>query len=89
MTYFAISKGHYVFQHENGSIHTAKATRKWQTDQNIKRMDWPSLSSDLNPIERLWSVLSQKVYANGRQFKHEDSSLKHLKVARQILKKNP
>ena len=31
-------------------------------------MDWPPQSSDLNPIENLWSIIKRKVYKNGHQF---------------------
>lgn len=31
-------------------------------------MSWPPYSPDLNPIENLWGILVQRVYANGRQF---------------------
>ncbi|GMF31483.1 unnamed protein product [Phytophthora lilii] len=31
-------------------------------------LPWPARSPDLNPIENLWSIISRRVYANGRQF---------------------
>ena len=68
-----------LFQHDNCSIHASKATRKWLNDQNIKCMDWPSRSPDLNPMENLWSVLTQKVYANSRQFKTRDHLIETMK----------
>ena len=33
-----------------------------------KLMVWPPSSPDLNPIEKLWSILKQKIYEGGRQF---------------------
>ena len=31
---------------------------------NIEVMTWPPLSSDLSPIENLWSILKEKVHVN-------------------------
>ena len=31
-------------------------------------MPWPAYSPDLNPIENLWEIMTQHVYAGGRQF---------------------
>ena len=43
--------GGWVFHHENDPKHTAKATKEWLKKKNIKVLEWPSQSSDLNPIK--------------------------------------
>ena len=40
---------------------TAKATKEWLKNKNIKVLEWPGQSSVLNPIENLWRGLKLRV----------------------------
>ena len=46
-----------IFMQDNVSIHTAKKVKKWFEDEGVELLEWPLYSSDLNPIEHLWTQL--------------------------------
>ena len=49
-------RGTIVYQQDNATIHKAHLTKMWLLYQNIKIIDWPAHSPDLNLIECLGSV---------------------------------
>uniref|UniRef100_A0A8C7SUX3 Transposase Tc1-like domain-containing protein n=1 Tax=Oncorhynchus mykiss TaxID=8022 RepID=A0A8C7SUX3_ONCMY len=55
----------WVFQHDNDLKHTTRATKEWLRKKHLKVLEWPSQSSDLNPIENLWREL--KIHIAQRQ----------------------
>ena len=50
-----------MFQHDNAPCHKAKSVTEWFEQNNIKILQWPARSPDLNPIESVWTVLDRKL----------------------------
>jgi transposase len=66
-----------IFQQDNAPIHVARSTMKWFETHNIKVLNWPPLSPDLNPIENIWGIMAREIYDGGKQF----SNVNELKTA--------
>lgn len=70
-------RSNYVFMQDGASCHTAKATYAWLEKhlptriKHHKKGEWPASSPDLNPIERLWSILQDRVIEK-RAYNYDD-----------------
>ena len=54
--------------HDNATIHVSISTRAWLQAHELRSLDWPSRSPDLNPVENVWGILTRRVYAEGKQY---------------------
>ena len=53
-----------IFQDDSAPCHRCKIVKEYLEENQIKTLDWPGNSPDLNPIENIWAILKQKVGRN-------------------------
>jgi DDE superfamily endonuclease len=51
----------FIFQQDNAPCHVSRHTMQFFTTNEIKLLEWPSQSPDLNPIEHVWAFMKKKL----------------------------
>ena len=47
--------------HDNDPKHTARLTCDYLAEKQIKVLEWPASSPDINPIENLWGSMKHYI----------------------------
>ena len=50
-----------VFMQDNAPWHTVKSVRTFLSEKDVTVIEWPAQSPDMNPIENVWKLLSERV----------------------------
>ncbi|GFV00922.1 transposable element Tcb2 transposase [Trichonephila clavipes] len=53
----------FLFMDDNAPCHRTVAAEQLLESEDIERMDWPTRSPDLNPIEYVWDFLGRRLAA--------------------------
>ncbi|GFU06707.1 transposable element Tcb2 transposase [Trichonephila clavipes] len=53
----------FLFMDDNAPCHRTVAAEQLLESEDIERMDWPSRSPDLNPLEHVWDFLGRRLTA--------------------------
>jgi len=51
----------WKLQEDNDPKHTSKLAINWKKNNDVYKIDWPSMSPDLAPIENVWQLLKMKI----------------------------
>ena len=50
-----------ILMQDNATCHTARSTTQMLQQNNIRTLNWPPCSPDLNPIEHVWDEIDRRV----------------------------
>lgn len=51
----------FIFQQDNDPKHSSRVVQEWFQENNVRVLQWPAQSPDLNPIENLWEEVERGI----------------------------
>jgi transposase len=66
----------FLFQQDNAPCHKARLVTAYLEDHDIRVLNWPAQSPDLNPIEHLWEIMFK--HLQGANPSNKDALWAHL-----------
>jgi len=50
-----------TFQQDSAPCHKSRIVTRWFHERQIRLLEWPGNSPDLNPIENMWSIMKSRL----------------------------
>ena len=61
LNHFLLRRKNWILQQDGATAHTGNSVKEWFQRQHITLLPWSAQSSNLNPIENIWSWVNKKL----------------------------
>ena len=66
--YLPVHQNLFLLMQDNARPHVSDDTLRFMRNNNISLLEWLPCSPDCNPIQNLWGILVQRMYAQGQKY---------------------